>query len=97
MMVEYEKLCGSERWIEGSYWLEVFPTSEMMFAYHHCPNATDLMGHADGKGSLSQRGTYDCLLTREVEDQNCLYCGKIEMPESLQAMWHLFNMKGNVT
>jgi hypothetical protein len=88
VLMKFEQEHGADKYTEGSFWLEVFPTTGRMFAYHHCPKR--------GDAEQRSRGTYDCLLSSEVKRQYCLYCGNLEMPESLQAMWHLFHMEGNM-
>jgi hypothetical protein len=92
VLMKFEQEHGANKYTEGSFWLEVFPSTGRMFAYHLCPKREE--ARANNKMT---RGSYDCLLRNEVRDQYCLYCGDLEMPESLQAMWHLFHMEGNMT
>ncbi len=74
--MEVKSMSWGLMYSEGRFRLEVNKSTGSMFSYHDCP--------ATGVAP-------DILTKDEVVDDKCMYCGKLDMPENLRAMYILYN------
>ena len=63
---------------EDDYSLQVYPQEGNLYLKHKCPTSTP------------GDNCYDYILSGELEKGVCRYCGDLDIPESLQALYYLY-------